>query len=202
MMNTFLIKPATRTLSVDEYYFSTKLAEIRRMNKNGENVINLGIGNPDLAPSKSAINELLKAAVEPLNHGYQSYNGILELREAFSVWYKKYYDVELDPSSEILPLMGSKEGVFHISLAFLNRGDKVLIPDPGYPVYKTVASLCEAEAVVYDLKEENNWYPDFDSLEKNSIDLYSSFKSIYLQDRDNKVNNSNDNQDDWGNLDN
>lgn len=168
-MNTTLIKPANRIQSVNEYYFSTKLAEIRKMNADGHSVINLGIGNPDLAPSENTIKGLMKAASEPSNHGYQSYIGIPELRNAFADWYKKFYAVDLNPESEILPLLGSKEGIMHISLAFLNPNDEVLVPDPGYPAYKAVAALCEAKAINYDLKEANNWCPDFNQLEKMDL---------------------------------
>ncbi|MDA3907100.1 MAG: aminotransferase class I/II-fold pyridoxal phosphate-dependent enzyme [Bacteroidales bacterium] len=168
-MSSILIQPANRIQTVNEYYFSTKLAEIRKMNANGHSVINLGIGNPDLAPSANTINELIQTANDPVNHGYQSYTGIPELREAFSNWYKDFYQVELNPETEILPLLGSKEGIMHISLAFLNPGDEVLVPDPGYPAYKAVASLCEAKAVVYDLKESDKWCPDFNQLEKMDL---------------------------------
>lgn len=165
-MSTVLIQPARRVQSVNEYYFSTKLAEIRKMNASGHSVINLGIGNPDLAPSANTIKGLFQAANDPANHGYQSYIGIPELRIAFADWYKEFYHVTLNPESEILPLLGSKEGIMHISLAFLNPGDEVLVPDPGYPAYKAVAALCEAKIVEYDLNESNNWSPDFNQLEK------------------------------------
>ncbi len=168
-MNTTLIQPANRIQSVSEYYFSTKLAEIRKMNAAGQSVINLGIGNPDLSPSENTIKGLMQAASEPTNHGYQSYTGIPELRNAFSDWYKKFYAVDLNPENEILPLLGSKEGIMHISLAFLNPGDEVLVPDPGYPAYKAVAALCEAKAVEYDLNESLGWCPDFDHLEKMDL---------------------------------
>jgi hypothetical protein len=168
-MTLNLIQAARRIDSVNEYYFSTKLAEIRAMNADGQAVINLGIGNPDLAPSLNTINGLLDAVANPFNHGYQSYTGIPELRNAFAVWYKKFYKVDLNPDSEILPLLGSKEGIMHISLAFLNAGDQVLIPDPAYPAYQAVATICEAQAITYDLKEENNWYPDFEALENMDL---------------------------------
>ncbi len=168
-MNTTLIHTANRIKSVNEYYFSTKLAEIRKMNANGLSIINLGIGNPDLAPSEKTISSLLQAANEPSNHGYQSYTGIPELRNAFADWYKRFYQVKLNPENEILPLLGSKEGIMHISLAFLNPGDEVLIPDPGYPAYKAVSALCEAKAIEYDLKESDNWCADFNQLEKMDL---------------------------------
>jgi aspartate/methionine/tyrosine aminotransferase len=169
-MNTIHIQTAKRIQGVDEYYFSTKLAEIRKMNTAGESVINLGIGNPDMPPSINTLSELKQAAAEPTNHGYQSYTGIPELRNAFSVWYKKFYRVELNPEKEILPLLGSKEGIMHISLAFLNAGDEVLVPDPAYPAYRAVASLCEAKTISYDLKESEDWCPDFDQLEAMNLD--------------------------------
>ena len=168
-MKTMLIEPARRINLVSEYYFSTKLSEIRKMNANGQSIINLGIGNPDLSPSKNTIRELMEAVGDIANHGYQSYIGIPELREAFADWYKKFYQVELNSTTEILPLLGSKEGIMHISLAFLNPGDEVLVPDPAYPAYKAVAALCEAKAVDYDLLESNNWCPDFNQLEKMDL---------------------------------
>ncbi len=169
-MNTILIQAAKRIQGVDEYYFSTKLAEIRKMNTGGESIINLGIGNPDLPPSINTLRELKQAVAEPTNHGYQSYTGIPELRNAFSAWYKKFYQVGLNPENEILPLLGSKEGIMHISLAFLNAGDEVLVPDPAYPAYRAVASLCEAKTIAYDLKESEDWCPDFDQLEAMNLD--------------------------------
>jgi len=168
-MNTQLIEPANRVQSVTEYYFSTKLAEIRSMIQKGQPVINLGIGNPDQAPSENTINGLLHAVNDAQNHGYQSYTGIPELRNAFADWYKKYYKVKLNPENEILPLLGSKEGIMHISLAFLNVGDEVLVPNPAYPAYRAVASLCEAKAVTYNLSEEDNWCPDFQQLEAMNL---------------------------------
>lgn len=161
-----LIEPARRINSVSEYYFSTKLAEIRELNAKGADIINLGIGNPDMAPSENTIKGLLDAAGDASNHGYQSYTGIPELRNAFADWYADFYQVSLNPANEILPLLGSKEGIMHISLAFLNPGDEVLVPDPGYPAYKAVAALCEAKSITYNLLEENNWCPNFEELEK------------------------------------
>lgn len=168
-MKTKQIQTAKRIEAVDEYYFSTKLAEIRKMNTNGDAVINLGIGNPDLAPSENIVQELMQAALLTANHGYQSYIGIPELRTAFSDWYRKYYQVDLNPENEILPLFGSKEGIMHISLAFLNSGDEVLIPDPGYPAYSSAASICEAKSRIYNLTEENNWCPDLEEIEKGDL---------------------------------
>ena len=160
-----MIRPAKRVESVEEYYFSVKLKEIAQMNANGEDVINLGIGSPDLPPAESVIDTLAQNAALPGSHGYQPYVGIIELRRAFSEWYKKWYGVELDPANEILPLIGSKEGIMHISMAFLNEGDGVLVPNPGYPTYSSVSKLVGAKIYTYTLSEENSWYPDFDALE-------------------------------------
>lgn len=164
-----IITPANRTNSVSEYYFSKKLQEIDRMNREGAKVINLGIGAPDRMPPEEAIMVLVKEAQNPANHAYQSYKGIAEMREGFAAWYNKYYQVELNPNTEIQPLAGSKEGILLLSLAFLNKGDKVLIPNPGYPTYSSASLLAEAEIVSYDLKEDNGWMPDFEKLE--SMDL-------------------------------
>ncbi len=169
-----IIKPAKRTENVREYYFSAKLKEISRMNAsnsaNGlEPVINLGIGAPDGMPPAPAIEALVEAAVKPGNHAYQSYVGIPQLREAFAKWYDRYYGVALDPVSEIQPLAGSKEGILLISMAFLDKGDKVLVPDPGYPTYTSASLLAEAEVIKYDLVESKGWIPDFDALEKMDL---------------------------------
>ncbi len=168
-MNKPKITPAKRVERVEEYYFSKKLREIRNMNENGETVINLGIGSPDLPPSTEVIEELNKQSQKNHNHGYQSYTGIPELREAFASWYSRYYKVELNPLSEILPLMGSKEGIMHISMAFLNPGDVVLVPNPGYPAYRSVSELVGATVQEYTLQEDNHWMPDLDLLEKNLV---------------------------------
>ncbi len=162
----FNIRPAERLESVAEYYFSTKREEIERMKDEGKNIISLGIGSPDLPPSEKIIETFCNEIKKPDTHGYQPYTGIGELREAYAKWYKKWYHVDLDPQKEIQPLIGSKEGVLHISLAFLNPGDGVLIPDPGYPTYSSVSKLIGAEVIHYDLKEEHNWQPDFEALEK------------------------------------
>lgn len=161
-----MITPAERTQLVKEYYFSKKLKEIDDMNKQGQNVINLGIGNPDMMPPAEALEQLTANTTETGIHGYQSYRGVAELREAFAQWYSTYYGVELNPENEILPLMGSKEGIMHISMAYLNPGDKVLVPNPGYPTYRSVSKIVGAEIVDYNLTPENNWYPDFNELEK------------------------------------
>lgn len=163
------VKPAERTSLVQEYYFSLKLAQIDRMRREGADIINLGIGSPDQAPSESTLASLVSFANKPSSHGYQSYNGVPALRKAFADWYGKYFHVELDPAGEILPLLGSKEGIMHISMAFVNPGDEVLIPDPGYPTYSSVTSLVGGTVRKYDLEERNGWLPDFGALEKNEL---------------------------------
>ena len=169
-----IIRPAKRTESVQEYYFSRKLKEIAAMNAErvsaGEDpVINLGIGSPDGMPPLQAIEALKESASLPGNHAYQSYVGLPELRQAFADWYARWYGVSLDPATEIQPLVGSKEAILLISLAFLDKGDKVLVPDPGYPTYSSASRLVEAEILTYDLKAENGWQPDFDALEKMDL---------------------------------
>ena len=171
------IQPANRLNSVSEYYFSAKLREVGEMNAAGKNVINLGIGSPDLPPSEETIAALAAEAQKTNVHGYQSYVGIPELRGGFAQWYKKWYDVELNPTTEIQPLIGSKEGILHITLAFVNPGDSVLVPNPGYPTYTSASRICEANIVSYDLDENNNWEPDFEALEQ--MDL-SSVKLMWV----------------------
>lgn len=163
------ITPAERVNSVSEYYFSKKLKEVAEMNAAGKNVINLGVGSPDLPPSEATIDVLCEQARHADTHGYQPYVGIPELRQGFSDWYKRWYGVELDPKTEIQPLIGSKEGILHISLAFLNPGDGVLVPNPGYPTYSSVSQLVGAHLIHYNLKEENSWQPDFGELEKQDL---------------------------------
>lgn len=163
------VTPARRVENVEEYYFSVKLKEVARMNESGARVINLGIGSPDLPPSAETVQALCQAAARPDTHGYQPYVGIPELRAEFARWYKRWYGVDLDPANEILPLIGSKEGVMHISLAFLNEGDGVLIPNPGYPTYASVSKFVGARILPYALKEENDWQPDFEALEKMDL---------------------------------
>ncbi len=170
-----IIKPAKRTESVREYYFSRKLKEIGNLNKalqeaGKPGIINLGIGAPDGTPPKDAIETLCEEARKPGNHAYQSYIGIPELRKAFADWYSRCYGVTLNPANEIQPLFGSKEGILLTSLAFVNEGDKVLVPDPGYPTYTSASRLVGAEIVTYDLDESNGWQPDFDKLEKMNLD--------------------------------
>jgi len=154
-----MIKPADRINSVEEYYFSVKLKQIDKMRARGKDVINLGIGSPDRAPAPEVIETLNAAAKQDNVHGYQSYIGIPALRNGFAAWYKRSYNVELDAESEVLPLMGSKEGIMHISMAFLNPGDEVLVPNPGYPTYSAVTNLVGAKARFYELKESNSWQP-------------------------------------------
>ena len=163
------VKPADRTLGVKEYYFSTKLKQIEEMRNQGMNVINMGIGSPDQPPSENTIDRLAEEARKPGSHGYQGYTGIPALRNAFSEWYMKYFGVVLDPSNEILPLLGSKEGIMHISMAFVNPGDEVLVPDPGYPSYTSVTNLVGGVVKKYDLRAEDGWYPDFEALEASNL---------------------------------
>ena len=159
-----MIKPAQRLNDIKEYYFSTKLREISELNTRGKNIINMGIGNPDLSPPENVRNALQKATKDNGSHKYQPYKGINQLRMSISDFYKKNYNVSLDSDKNILPLIGSKEGIMHISLAFLNKGDKVLIPNPGYPSYQSITKLVGAEPIFYPLLEKNNWLPDLDSL--------------------------------------
>jgi aspartate/methionine/tyrosine aminotransferase len=159
------IRPAERLNNVSEYYFSKKLKEVAALNAAGKNIISLGIGSPDLPPSPEAIKVLSDQAALPNTHGYQPYNGLPELRKAFATWYETWYGVTLNPDTEIQPLIGSKEGILHISMAFLNPGDGVLVPNPGYPTYASVTQLVQAEAFTYKLLPENGWEPDFEALE-------------------------------------
>lgn len=160
-----MISRANRLNDVKEYYFSIKLREVRSLINEGKPIINLGIGSPDLAPPESVTNALKNSDV----HGYQSYQGLPELRKAMASFYKTYFDVDLDFNKEVLPLMGSKEGILHISMAFLNKGDQVLIPDPGYPTYASVTKLVEAIPFTYSLSEGNNWHPDLNEIEKSDL---------------------------------
>ena len=166
MENKKLATVADRLSGIEEYYFSQKLRQIDEMNKAGKNVINLGIGSPDLPPHPDVIKTLQEEAEKPNQHGYQNYKGSPVLRNAISKWYKKWYDVELNPDTEILPLMGSKEGIMHVCMTYINPGDIVLIPNPGYPTYKSAAKIAGANVHVYTLKKENHWFPDFKELEK------------------------------------
>ena len=164
-----MIDQSRRLNSVEEYYFSKKLREVSKMIQNGEPIINMGVGSPDLFPSKNVINEIKSSLTNPSAHKHQSYQGLPELREAISQFYKKYFCINLNPLNEVLPLMGSKEGIMHISLAFLNAGDEVLIPNPGYPTYSSVTKLVEASPVFYDLNSENNWFPNLSDIEKRDL---------------------------------
>lgn len=164
-----MIAAAKRLGGVTEYYFSAKLKEVRQMMAEGKNVINMGIGSPDLPPSVAVMEAMSNAMPDALAHQYQSYQGLPELREAMAGFYREHFSVHLDPANEILPLMGSKEGIVHISLAFLNEGDKVLVPNPGYPTYAAAVKLAGASVVYYELSETNDWEPDFDALEKMDL---------------------------------
>ena len=163
------IKTADRLNVVSEYYFSRKLKEIAALREQGVDIINLGIGSPDMAPDETVIEAVARESRKPENHAYQSYSGIPALREAYAKWYGDFFGVALNPANEILPLMGSKEGIMHISMAFLNPGDEVLVPNPGYPAYAAVARLLGAKVRYFDLAEENHWYPDLDALEKTDL---------------------------------
>ena len=164
-----MIIKADRLNTVEEYYFSTKLKEVNSLIKKGKPIINLGIGSPDLTPPQEALEALKASLTHQSANNYQNYNGLEDLRVSISKFYNKHYNVDLDFTSEILPLMGSKEGIMHISLAFLNVGDSVLIPNPGYPTYASVTNLVQAKAIYYDLVPENNWLPNFEELEKSDL---------------------------------
>ena len=164
-----MIKGSNRLNTVKEYYFSKKLREVAKLVQLGKPIINMGIGSPDLFPSKSVIDTLKNSLKDQGAHKYQSYQGLLELRKAISKFYLKFFDVQSNPVNEVLPLMGSKEGIMHISLAFLNPGDEVLIPNPGYPTYSSVTKLVEAKPIFYDLNKENNWFPNLLDLEKKDL---------------------------------
>lgn len=162
------IEPAEHIKSISEYYFSVKLAEVARMNVEGKNVISLAVGAPDRMPSQLTIETLCLSAQRPDVHAYQPYTGIPELRKAYAGWYKRFFNVDLS-IDEVLPLIGSKEGILHISMTFLNVGDGVLVPNPGYPTYRSVSNLLRAKVIEYDLLEDDGWYPDFDALEKMDL---------------------------------
>jgi aspartate/methionine/tyrosine aminotransferase len=164
-----MIKQSERLNSVEEYYFSKKLREVSNMIQSGESVINMAIGSPDLFPSIKVVDEIKNSLSDSFAHKYQSYQGLPELRDAIAKFYNKFFGVELNPSNEVLPLMGSKEGIMHISLAFLNSGDEVLIPNPGYPTYLSVTKLVQANPVFYNLSEENGWFPNLSELENKDL---------------------------------
>jgi len=165
---------AKRLNDVGEYYFSQKLREIDAMNKDGKNVINLGIGSPDMPPHPDVIKVLQEESARPNVHAYQNYKGSPLLRNAIADWYKKWYNIELNADTEILPLIGSKEGIMHICMTYLNEGDLVLIPNPGYPTYSSAAKIAGGKCVGYDLREENNWQPDMEQLQQIISDRDSS----------------------------
>lgn len=160
---------AKRLENIKEYYFSKKLREVDELNKQGKDIINLGIGSPDLPPHPDVIRTLQEESAKPNVHGYQSYKGSPVFRKAIADWYTKWYNVSLDPDKEILPLMGSKEGIMHICMTYLQEGDKVLVPNPGYPTYASNVSLTGAQMLPYSLREENNYCPDFDEIEKEDL---------------------------------
>jgi len=161
---------SNRLEGIGEYYFATKLREIAELNKAGKQIINLGIGSPDLPPHPEVIKTLQEEAAKDNVHAYQSYNGSPVLREAIAEWYKKYYEVDnIDPAKEVLPLLGSKEGIMHICMTYLNQGDQVLIPNPGYPTYTSAVKLAGGTPFYYELTAENNWAPNFDDLEKSDL---------------------------------
>ncbi len=164
-----MITTADRLKTVEEYYFSKKLREVRGLVAEGKPIINMGIGSPDLAPSQTVIDAIKQAVTDVGAHQYQSYQGLPELREAIANFYELKYSVSLNPVNEILPLMGSKEGIMHISMAFLNEGDEVLIPNPGYPTYSSVTKLVGAVTREYQLEDKNNWFPDLEALEKDNL---------------------------------
>ena len=163
------IKPAERLSLVSEYYFSRKLKEVAQMNAEGKDVISLAIGSPDMPPSEKTIEKLCEVAHRPDAHGYQITMGTPELRNAMADFYKRWYGVELDPAKEVLPLIGSKEGILHVTLAFVNPGEEVLVPNPGYPTYTSLSKILGAKIVNYDLLENNGWQPDFEQLEKMDL---------------------------------
>jgi len=161
-----MIQPAERLNSVQEYYFSRKLKEVAQLNAEGKDIISLAIGSPDMPPSEQTIDKLCEVAHDPTAHGYQPTQGTPELRQAMADFYQRWYGVSLDAKSELLPLIGSKEGILHVTLAFVNPGDEVLVPNPGYPTYTSLSKILGAKVVNYDLDEHNGWQPDFDQLEE------------------------------------
>jgi len=163
------IQPADRLSLVQEYYFSRKLKEVARLNAEGKDIISLAIGSPDMPPSPQTIDRLCQVAQLPEAHGYQPTMGTPELRQAMAGFYKRWYDIDLDPATEVLPLIGSKEGILHVTLAFVNPGDKVLVPNPGYPTYTSLSKLLGAKIINYNLREDNGWQPDFDELEQMDL---------------------------------
>lgn len=163
------VSPANRVALTEEYYFSRKLKEIAAMRAEGAEILNLGIGNPDQAPASATIQRLEVESRNGKQHGYQSYTGLPALREAFAHWYDRFFQVKLNPTNEILPLIGSKEGIMHITMSFLNPGDKVLVPNPGYPAYRATAQLAGAKVIEYRLNEKNHWLPDLAHLASQDL---------------------------------
>ncbi|MFV0606169.1 MAG: pyridoxal phosphate-dependent aminotransferase [Niabella sp.] len=172
---------AKRLQGVGEYYFATKLREIDELNKQGKNIINLGIGSPDLPPHPDVVNTLHQEALKPNTHGYQNYKGSPVLRKAFANWYQQWYGVMLDLNTEILPLIGSKEGIMHICMTYLNEGDAALVPNPGYPTYRSNVTIAGGTCINYELKEENQYQPDFEAIEKNDLSRVKLFFVNYPQ---------------------
>ena len=166
---TTAVHPATRLSNVQEYYFSRKLKEVARLNAEGRDIISLAIGSPDMPPSQRTVECLCEVASQPESHGYQPTMGTSELRQAMADFYARWYGVDVDAQTEVLPLIGSKEGILHVTLAFVNPGEEVLVPNPGYPTYTSLSKILGAKVVSYDLREDNAWQPDFDELE--SMDL-------------------------------
>lgn len=164
-----MIQPANRVNEVQEYYFSRKLKEVAKMNADGQDIISLAIGSPDMPPSKQTVDKLCEVARETTGHGYQPTIGTAELRSAMAGFYKRWYGVEVDAGTEVQPLIGSKEGILHVTLAFVNPGEQVLVPNPGYPTYTALSRLLGAEVVTYDLREDNGWQPDFKALERMDL---------------------------------
>ena len=164
-----MIQPADRLSLVSEYYFSRKLKEVAQMNAEGKDIISLAIGSPDMPPSEKTVEKLCEVAHDPNAHGYQITMGTPELREAMAGFYKRWYNVDLDGKTEVLPLIGSKEGILHVTLAFVNPGDEVLVPNPGYPTYTSLSKILGAKIVNYNLREDNGWQPDFDELEQMDL---------------------------------
>lgn len=163
------ITPAERVSAVQEYYFSRKLKEVAKLNAEGQDIISLAIGSPDMPPSAQTVKKLCEVAAQPNAHGYQPTMGIPELRQAMAHFYKQWYNVDLDPNTEVQPLIGSKEGILHVTLAFVNPGEKVLVPNPGYPTYTSLSKILGAQIVNYNLREDNGWQPDFEELEQMDL---------------------------------
>lgn len=164
-----MIQPANRVGEIQEYYFSRKLKEVAQLNAEGKDIISLAIGSPDMPPSKQTIDKLCEVAAQPHAHGYQPTMGTPELRQAMADFYQRWYGVTIDPKTEVQPLIGSKEGILHVTLAFVNPGDQVLVPNPGYPTYTSLSKILGADIVNYDLREDNGWQPDFEALEQMDL---------------------------------